>query len=378
MTNTIDARALGAALAALKKHAMMSKPSIPILNGVHIAWRGNGAVVTATDLDVWIEIEVPGLGEGVMVIEGAPLAAICKAAGKGDAVALTSSRDSDVRVDAALPGGTRARLLAFDPGDWPDMAAPGVTDTLTLPGTQLAAWLDAVAPCMSYEETRYYLRGVAFAPASRPDGAVSLHLVATDGHRLAEQATPYPAPQRPGIIPNLAVNALRALFGKYKGDVVLRWGERLFDAAGAGVRLRGKLIDGTFPHWRRMVPAASLGDPWSIPCAALETALKTSRAMATARTRALRLSLPDNVLHVVNPESGAMTIPLPGAVWRPGAARGLDIGFNGDLLRTFAATCPGDVVTLHMVDAGSPTRITATKDGVPVAGWTGVLMSMRI
>jgi hypothetical protein len=109
--------------------------------------------------------------------------------------------------------------------------------------------LRAVALVVSSEETRYYLQGVSV----EPDGA-TLHLVATDGHRLMIARVPEIIPGEKFIIP--AEIIARALKGH--------------KAPGIGFARRGgaytlgdilfRPVDGSFPDWSRVMPdMAELG-----------------------------------------------------------------------------------------------------------------------
>ena len=86
-----------------------------------------------------------------------------------------------------------------------------------------------------------------------------LALVATDGHRLAKCRIPS-APfslDHSCIVPNATVAALVKLLDKTVAeDVRLRRSKALLELTAPGVVLTSKLIDGTFPDYARVIPAA--------------------------------------------------------------------------------------------------------------------------
>jgi hypothetical protein len=137
----------------------------------------------------------------------------------------------------------------------------------------------AVAPCMSTEETRYYLCGIYVAPNPLHGGGVVA--VATDGHTLAARRCADGRADR-GAILKLSKATISAL---KKRDICQRWlvaelGEsgaphaklyvvsvpdNALNAAGAITSLQDDVliayvepgnsaIDGTFPDWQRVVP----------------------------------------------------------------------------------------------------------------------------
>ena len=104
--------------------------------------------------------------------------------------------------------------------------------------------LRAAIICASTEQARYYLNGVYVDPAG--------YVVTTDGHRLfcceidLEGSNVAPGSFAGWIIPSDAIK--RALQG-YKALTILIAPDRVGDTM-------CKPVDGSFPAWRRMVPAA--------------------------------------------------------------------------------------------------------------------------
>lgn len=99
--------------------------------------------------------------------------------------------------------------------------------------------LKAALLCASNEESRYYLRGVHLSTSG--------HMVTTDGHRLfcAKLAE---AVSQDVIIPLDTVKAALKLAGR-KAETLDLNGNTL-----GGITFTP--VDGTFPDWRRVLPAA--------------------------------------------------------------------------------------------------------------------------
>lgn len=114
--------------------------------------------------------------------------------------------------------------------------------------------LRAALVCVSTEETRYYLRGVAIQPVHRTG---QFNIVSTDGHRLFvgidqfERSAEYSLPKDNLIIPTETVK--KALTGYKAETIYLQFtGDRY---------LLGDLafepVDGVFPQWQRTFPSMS-------------------------------------------------------------------------------------------------------------------------
>lgn len=114
---------------------------------------------------------------------------------------------------------------------------------------------------VSTEETRYYLQGVFIEPM--PNGGVTM--AATDGHRLLVCFDPSGAAARAAII-RLSKDALKAckpvkgdtrrLGVAFDAETATVWARKHEEAPELPVAISpGAEIDGTFPQWRRVVPA---------------------------------------------------------------------------------------------------------------------------
>ena len=117
-----------------------------------------------------------------------------------------------------------------------------------LPYTQLAAINKNAA---STEATRYYLNGVAVQVSGGRGW-----MVATDGHVMlcAPAVVPPETADVSVIIPSPAIASLK----KSRADDVVKLSlgpDRAFTLDYADQIIGGKVIDGTFPDWRRVIPA---------------------------------------------------------------------------------------------------------------------------
>jgi len=131
---------------------------------------------------------------------------------------------------------------------------------LTFQAGDFRAALQAIRHAMTTEETRYYLRGV-YLQSARDD---QWNLVATDGHRMGVtriRAIPNgPMPTWQGILPADWVNQVASAKKQKEwyhyeldlSDEMVRIGLH-----GAAEPLVGKLVDGTFPDYCRVMPTGT-------------------------------------------------------------------------------------------------------------------------
>lgn len=371
MTRTKTAKTLSplASLAAAATRAAAVAPrraAAPILTHARVTIPAPGdLIIEATDCDLYTSETVTGLDRShpqpgapcQVCVDARALAQACKAAAKLNDGRLVIERD-DAHIVRLRVGPTL--LFTRDAADYPP--APAVADNGVYVG--MAAWptaLAAVRPCVSTEETRYYLNGVAVI--SRSDGGVDV--VATDGHRLAAYHAAYATLSHadmvgPGenqaasmsvhaIIPNAALDAL--------ADAVLLYVTSQHVRACIGSRLIvSKLIDATFPDYRRVIPPTRSGES-RLPVYSASCDVKSLSAAAALAKQIGGKSAPvawENAsLRVKTGDDVSSTIPCSGAASPLTAA----IGFNSTYLAALDAAfeAAGDTVpSVYMTDHKSP------------------------
>jgi hypothetical protein len=128
-----------------------------------------------------------------------------------------------------------------------------------------ASLLRAVATCASWQETRFYLKGVLFEGVK---GAFIL--VATDGSRMAAARIPYEDEDTPLPIGGkfiVPLHIIKQLPATKKSDAILTVRVSQTDDCAdveidcGGTLHRSPCIDGSFPDWRRVIPTTATGKP---------------------------------------------------------------------------------------------------------------------
>lgn len=226
---------LKAALNAVKP-AMPSRSTRPILLMVKF----DGKTVQGTNLDMWIKADLPArVARGALCVPFAPLISLVRHISADQGVVIEGDAEGGVTVSF---GTSAYDLPAMDAADFPDFAGIDA-GVMRIDGDGLKKALAFVAPSISTEETRYYLNGVYL------DDTLA---VATDGRRAAVHPLGFAVGEARGIVP---VDAIRALLGMPPmQSLQLETAKNRFVFKGPGVTLSGKLIDGKYPDWRRVVP----------------------------------------------------------------------------------------------------------------------------
>ena len=252
-----SARSLAVALDhVLPAIASRGMTMIPVLATALFRTIGAELIITVTNLDLEMDVrptvETNGT-DAAICIDPRRLLAILRLLPRNDAVEVTIDGTGAVLTW----NGGRMRMAAIVASDFPLMPM-GEPIASAPTAASVVDGLSRVFPSISRDETRYYLNGVCV------DGET---LVATDGHRLSavhggECLAPIAAALKAGfIVPRDAVVLWRKIAERHDTTLTV-YGSgsagpsptKIEVAGEGGLTLRAKLIDGTFPLWRKTLP----------------------------------------------------------------------------------------------------------------------------
>lgn len=354
-------RALAFASSVVERHNC-----IPILGMVRIAANHGACQITGTDLDTeaMAEIETVDQLGGMdftmnprllrqIIGELAPEALV-----RFEAVPVDKGSDI-VRITA---DGLTANLRVLCPStDWPEFVAGDCAGLpITVAEGQLREALAMAWPCISSEETRYYLNGIFMH--DRGKGLIS---AATDGHRIAifDSGIGWGLPDAIWSRYSLARIMPQLKRGGNDPLTITAYspGGTKFKIQGPGWRLRFKTIDGTFPDYNRVVPK------WETKATATLTAAAMRRIPDFAeRVQAVALDTGAGTISSRDPcleVDVTMPLHVDGDHFR--------IGFNRKYLAAFAAQ--SGTIKLELHSPGDPARVQCDDPRL-----LRVLMPMRI
>lgn len=357
-------------ITALRRAQMVVKrrTTSPVLEMCHIAAKAGELTLRSTDLDNALTLRLPAPEATVapFLISPRLLARIAKDAAsialEPDATGITIRADDlTARLSTVIP-----------PEDFPDFTFPADGDQIsesTVTESDLHASLASVFPCISTEETRYYLNGIY---CHRPEGTTGLRMVATDGHRMALRDTGMDWPHPAMILPTRAVQILRQLTRK-GGNEPLRIAVAGGNSGAARIRimadgwtLHAKTIDGTFPYYTRVIPK-----PEGPPKYTASLTLAGLNRLPVIDMNAAKIDPATCTIQTKSPDLGTFTLPCDCA----GEATAT---YNLNYLRAFARTAPDGIIRLEGWDvdkegrASGPALIRTADPAM-----TQVLMSMR-
>ena len=362
---TVEARDLRKAM-KLALDIVEARNTIPILGYVRLRVGKNGFRVIATDLDIEAMIHVDTIDRSDALdicIDAKRLHEIAAAAGVMPMKITEGDGDATISLD---DGAATYTIRTLPSVDFPSFDWKRTQEIEGFSNGQLAALLNKVKFCISTEETRYYLNGVAWQI-----GKTGRHFVSTDGHKLA--ACRYSKEGDEGgitrIIPRKTVGIItKHLAGK---DVKIFATERAsaIDIASPGMMIRTKLIDGTFPDWARVVPH-SKEFTLKLKRSEIVTAIVQATAIGSDRVRGVKFEGDKSGLVVEHHAVEFGKARVKTSVAWPDKAP--SFGFNHQYFRLIAANCD-DEIELDFNCAASPFVFRDADETM-----TRVLMPMRV
>lgn len=363
-----DKSALAAAL-ALTTQAVERRNTIPILSNVLIQRDGQTMIATASNLDIEVATRFKAEMGTSFVAFTCPASTLKDIVAKLPDGAEVTIDESDTKVTVKA-GRSKFSLQTLPEADFPTMAAGDMPTQFTVNAVALSKAMKGVQFAISTEETRYYLNGIYM---HAEEGA--LLLVATDGHRLSKRTIAADLLDNPlasfegVIIPRATIGLILKLIEKQESVTVTLSDAKIRVAAGDTV-ITSKLIDGTFPEYRRVIP---INNETSVRINAtpMMQALERVTAISSERGRAVRMEFSPGSLRMLvsNPDAGDAEdeIVIEGDA-------DASIGFNGKYVLEALGHVGSEVVEFMLGDAGGPTILKQLGQSADVI----VVMPMRV
>jgi DNA polymerase-3 subunit beta len=375
MKFSVDRAVLLKALAHVQS-VVERRNTIPILANVLLEAREAGLKLTATDMEIAVVEEIPGVTVTRQGRTTAPAATLYE---------IVRKLPETAKIELDHPGGDAqltlragrfdAKLAVLPVDDFPSMTEGKLPHRFALPAGQLRELVDRTRFAISTEETRYYLNGI-YLHAAEAGGAKVLRAVATDGHRLARVEEPLPdgASGMPGVIvPRKTINELRKLAEEVQDEIAVALSDTKIRFTLGPVQLTSKLIDGTFPEYERVIPR---GNDKVLKVSKKDFAEAVARVagISSERSRPVKLSVDRNhlLLSAASPELGQAQEELDGDTVSYESSP-LEIGFQARYLNDITDQIV-EQVEFRFSDGSAPTIVTDSAK--PEALY--VLMPMRV
>jgi DNA polymerase-3 subunit beta len=321
------------------------RQTMPVLANVLLGVAQGKLSIAATDLEVELvaATEVSVQQPGDITVPGRKFLEILRALPEKSSVSISTEGEKAV-IRAAR---SRFTLSTLPAAEFPVIDDINAQQTVQIPRKDLARLLEKTHFSMAQQDVRYYLNGMLL----EIDGDL-LRAVATDGHRLAlceaTLETKAKASQQV-IVPRKGVLELQRVLTP-EGTAAVAIGSNHVRAQIGDVRFTSKLIDGRFPEYSRVIPAAP-GAAIRADRDVLRQALQRTAILSNEKYRGIRINVRNNAITVQahNPEQEEAEEEIEVSY----TGNELEVGFNVNYLLDALAAIEGQDVELGLTDSNS-------------------------
>ncbi len=348
------------------------KNTLPVLSNILIEAKNNSLILSSTDMDISIveKLECNVLEEGSTTINSQMIYDIVRKLDDNSNLELISNNGKILTLRA---DGSRFSLSCLPKEDFPiiDQQNDGVS--IKVNSQILFQLIDKTRFAISNEETRYFLNGLYFN-VFEENNKTNLTLVGTDGHRLAKfsHQIEQKIDQITGvIIPKKTIYELSKLLSDLDEDVeIIVSSSKIIFFIGKLVFV-SKLIDGTFPDYKRVIPNDNT-NILQVNRNNLLSAVDRVSTIANDKSPVIKFKLFKDIinLNTVNNDNSTATEDL--SLKYDGDE--FEIGFNSKYIMDVVNNLEDEMITLNLKDGSSP--ITAQEISNPNLIY--VLMPMRV
>jgi DNA polymerase-3 subunit beta len=321
------------------------RQTMPVLANVLLGVAQGKLSIAATDLEVELvaATEVTVQQPGDITVPGRKFLDILRALPEKSSVSM-STEGEKVVIRAAR---SRFTLSSLPAAEFPVIDDINAQQIVQIPRKELARLLEKTHFSMAQQDVRYYLNGMLL----EIDGAM-LRAVATDGHRLAlcEAALETKAKtSQQVIVPRKGVLELQRVLTD-EGTAAVAIGTNHVRAQIGDVRFTSKLIDGRFPEYSRVIPAAP-GAAIRADRDVLRQALQRTAILSNEKYRGIRINVRNNAitLQAHNPEQEEAEEEIEVSY----SGDELEVGFNVNYLLDALSAIDGQEVELGLTDSNS-------------------------
>ena len=346
------------------QNVVSTRTTLPILSNVLVQAGNDGLKLTTTDLDMAIRctVEAEVSKVGATTLPARKLFLILKEVGGADIEVEIDDRNAA----SIRSGSSFYKIMGLPEEEFPKFPSVEGGKLLKIEQSVLRDMLKKTAYAASNDETRYVLNGVYMSFKGS-----KLTVVATDGRRLAlveRDLEVAKGAEAELILPTKVVGELQRLLGD-KGDAKLSIGDNQIIVELDGTTLVSKLIEGTYPNFRQVIPAEAK-ERVQLERELFLAALHRASILVSEKSQSVKLNFAKNNLTITatTPEVGeakeTMAINYKG--------KDITIAFNPQYLMDPLRNLDADEVFMELTDELSPGVVKVSEP------FLYVLMPMRL
>lgn len=328
---------------------VVSRTPKPVLTCVKLTAADGVLTLSATDLEAALQVStnrVEVSEPGTALVPADKFIAIVR---ESTDATLTVETDGDETIIKGQDA--EYKLLGYPVADFPELPAFEGEGDFELQGSELHKIVQQTSFATARENSRYAINGVLF----ERDGN-KIHVVATDGHRLAISRgsckTKSQAKTASAIVPGKALTLMLRLFDSDDETVRVKIADNQILFSSETALLASNLVEGNFPPYKDVVPKD--GDKKAtLETDPLISAFRRAQLLTNEESKGVRMSFTSDGLTLTSraPEMGEaeINVDVPEYSGDP-----VDIGFNPQYILDALKVVESDKVTMEFKAGNKP------------------------
>jgi len=328
------------------------KNSLPVLSNILIEAKNNFLTLSSTDMDISIveKLNCNVLEDGATTINSQILYDIVRKLDDNSEVELISN---DAKILSLRASGSKFSLACLPKEDFPIIEQNNEGINIKINSKILYKLIDKTKFAISNEETRYFLNGLYFNITSENNKTL-ITLVGTDGHRLSKfsHEIDQHVDQMTGvIIPKKTINELSKLLSDLDKEIEIIISSNKIIFLINELVFISKLIDGTFPDYKRVIPIDN-NNVIEIGREKLLSAVDRVSTIANDKSPVVKFKLLKNILNLntINNDNSTATEDLSFNY----EGDQFEIGFNSKYIMDIVNNLEDEMITLKFKNGSSP------------------------
>ena len=331
--------------------AVSSRATLPVLSNVLLRTEDAGLKLTTTNLEIGITCWVPGKidTDGSLTVPARLFSDIVNSLPPGERVDLESDGADSLRIRS---GRFRAHIKGIDAEEFPAIPAAGERPTTRVSQKVLRAALGEVAFAAASDESRPILTGVL----TRFSGD-RMTLAAADNYRIAVKTVSVmdPVEDRSLVVPARSYTELARILTDSDDpvDLVLAPSRNQVLFHVDGIDLVTRLVDGQFPNYQQVLPAAHTTRA-VVDREDLLKATRLSALIASSSANVVKLTVQSEGTGTVAVSANAEIGDNEGEIEAAVEGEGTSIAFNARFLTEVLQNVDADQLALEFNGPLSP------------------------
>jgi DNA polymerase-3 subunit beta len=271
---------------------------MPILSYILLKAEKDGLHLSATDLDVTItsftkaEVEEPG----EITLLARKVSEIVRELPEDD-IQLTLQDNNQIKL---VCKGASFALVGLPAEDFPTLPSYTEQDIISLDKQLLSEMIGKTLFAVPATETRYSMTGALLELEEQ-----KISMVGTDGHRLAFVTKSHQhkvSEKLDFILPKKFLGELKKLTDEVQGSIEASFQEKHAIFSSENVVLMGRLLEGSFPDYKQVIPESS-GVQVLMGREALIHALRRVSILSDEKSHSVRFQLEQDNLELSSQDS---------------------------------------------------------------------------